>query len=242
MGRAARIRTEFKQAALTECQVCHGFANFSVQNLGATKYDHDKTDYPISGFHTRNKCITCHEQNIKDFTVKEDFSDCDGCHQDSHKSVISAKRDCNTCHKMKVRFRKTTFDHGKETRWPIRGEHKKNRCKDCHKIGSKPVAPNMNCITCHTRRAQGAVRRRDLRRLPPGGRLEEDVLRPRRQDQVQPDRQARVGELHLLPPVRHRSSFRAIREHRLRELPSSPRSSLWAVRDGKLRTVPRARR
>ena len=140
---------EFKDVSLTECQVCHSFANFAVQNLGATKFDHDKTDYPISGFHTRNKCVSCHEQNIKDFTVQEDFNDCKGCHEDSHKSVISAKRDCNSCHNQKVRFRKTAFDHGRETRWPIRGEHKKNRCKDCHEIGSPPVAPQMNCVSCH---------------------------------------------------------------------------------------------
>ena len=140
---------EFKEAALTECQVCHGFANFSVQNLGVTKFDHDKTDYPISGFHKRNKCVSCHEKNIKDFTVQEDFSDCKGCHEDSHRSVISAKRDCNSCHKQETRFRKTAFDHGRETRWPIRGEHKKNRCKDCHKLDSPPQAPSMQCIGCH---------------------------------------------------------------------------------------------
>ncbi len=140
---------EFKDKALTECQVCHGFANFAVQNLGSTQYDHDKTDYPISGFHTQNKCVSCHEKNIKDFTVKEDFQDCSGCHEDSHRSVISAKRECKSCHGQKVRFRKTLFDHGRETRWPIRGEHQKNRCRDCHKIDSPPVAPQMNCIACH---------------------------------------------------------------------------------------------
>ncbi|MEL7371556.1 MAG: hypothetical protein AAFN74_21720, partial [Myxococcota bacterium] len=140
---------KFKELALTDCQTCHGFANFSVQNLGATKYDHDKTDYPISGFHTRNKCVSCHADNIKDFTVKEDFSDCKGCHEDSHKSVISAKRDCSSCHSQKTRFRKTPFEHGKETRWPLRGEHTKNRCRDCHEIGSKPEAPGMQCVTCH---------------------------------------------------------------------------------------------
>ena len=81
----------FKDAALTDCQMCHSFANFSVLNLGATKFDHDKTDFPIDGYHLRNKCVSCHAQNIEDFTVNEAFQDCGGCHEDSHKSVISAK-------------------------------------------------------------------------------------------------------------------------------------------------------
>lgn len=140
---------EFKDVALTECQLCHGFANFSVINLGATKFDHDRTDFPISGFHLRNKCVSCHAENIRDFKVDDAFEDCDGCHEDSHRSVISAKRDCKSCHGMKTRFQKTSFDHGRETRWPLRGKHQQNRCQDCHQVDSEPVAPQMNCVTCH---------------------------------------------------------------------------------------------
>lgn len=140
---------KFTDSKLTNCQTCHKFSNFKVANLGVTKFDHDKTAYPLVGAHLRNKCIECHEKDIKTFKVKDNFKDCKGCHEDSHKSVISAKRTCKSCHSPKTNFRKTKFDHGKETKFPLRGQHKKNRCKDCHKIGSKPEAPQMACVTCH---------------------------------------------------------------------------------------------
>lgn len=140
---------QFTDVALTDCQLCHSFSNFRVANLAATKYDHDQTDYPLKGHHKRNKCVACHEKNIETFEVKEDFSDCKGCHEDSHESVISAKRKCSSCHLQTTKFRKTKFDHGKETRFDLRGQHARNRCKDCHAVGSPPEAPAMNCIGCH---------------------------------------------------------------------------------------------
>lgn len=140
---------QFTDAALTECQVCHGFSNFLVPNLGATKFDHDKTRFPLVGLHLRNKCVECHE-DIATFAVKDkDFTDCKGCHQDAHRSVISAKRKCASCHDMKVKFQKTTFDHGKETKFPLRGQHAKNQCKDCHKVDGKTAAPETKCAGCH---------------------------------------------------------------------------------------------
>jgi hypothetical protein len=141
---------KFTDVALTDCKLCHTFSNFQVANLAATRFDHDKTDYPLEGEHKRNKCVACHEKNIETFEVKDvDFSDCKGCHEDSHKSVISAKRKCSACHLQTTKFRKTRFDHGKETQFPLRGKHAQNRCKDCHKIGSPPQAPAMACVTCH---------------------------------------------------------------------------------------------
>ncbi len=143
---------QFTDSSLTDCQVCHNFNNFLVANLGATKWDHDKTAFPLVGFHQRNKCIQCHKDNIETFKVKKedhDFADCKGCHEDSHKSVISATRKCQQCHSMKTNFRNTKFDHGKETHFPLRGQHLKNQCKDCHKINSPPEKPKMACVGCH---------------------------------------------------------------------------------------------
>ncbi|MEO1230494.1 MAG: hypothetical protein AAFZ18_16460 [Myxococcota bacterium] len=138
----------FTDPNLTDCTVCHDFAGWEVAQLGATRFDHDQTDYPISGHHTERRCTGCHE-NLETFEVEEDFSDCDGCHEDSHRSVVSAERDCKSCHSMKVKFRKTRYDHAKESGWPLRGKHAENRCKDCHRVGSKPEAPESKCITCH---------------------------------------------------------------------------------------------
>jgi hypothetical protein len=140
---------KWTDVARTDCKLCHNFTNFQVANLGATKFDHDKTDFPLVGFHQRNKCIQCHKDNLETFEVKKEFTDCKACHEDSHRSVISASRKCEKCHSMKTSFRKTKFDHGKETRFPLVGKHEKNACKDCHKLDSPPEKPKIACIGCH---------------------------------------------------------------------------------------------
>ncbi len=146
----------FTDASLTDCRMCHGSSNFRVANLGATRWDHDRTAFPLVGFHRRNACIQCHRDNIETFEVKtRDFADCKGCHQDSHRSVISASRECRRCHSMTTKFANTEFDHGRETRFPLRGRHRKNRCKDCHKIDSPPEKPAMACAGCHRDIHQG---------------------------------------------------------------------------------------
>jgi hypothetical protein len=147
---------KFTEVSQTDCQLCHNFTAWTVANLGATKWDHDKTAFPLVGFHQRNKCIQCHKDNIETFKVakeKHNFDDCKGCHEDSHKSVISASRKCQSCHSMKTNFKNTKFDHGKETKFPLRGKHEKNKCSDCHKLNSPPEKPKMECEGCHGEKA-----------------------------------------------------------------------------------------
>jgi hypothetical protein len=140
---------EFKDVRLTDCTICHGFDTRRVPNLGATKFDHDKTAFPLEGEHVKNECKQCHKE-IKTFKVKErDFSNCTGCHEDSHKSVISINKKCTTCHSTKVKFPQTKFDHAKNTRFALHGQHFKNKCSECHKVNSKPEKPSMECEGCH---------------------------------------------------------------------------------------------
>lgn len=141
---------EFADARLTDCTICHNFESRKVANIGVTKFDHDKTAFPLVGNHTNNACTQCHKQ-IKDFKITDrDFKDCKSCHKDSHRSVISASRKCEACHSPKVKFEKTRFDHGKETRFALHGRHAKNACADCHKVDSPPEKPKMTCSPgCH---------------------------------------------------------------------------------------------
>jgi len=138
---------DLSDVRLSDCTVCHDFDSRRVPNLGATKFDHDKTKFPLVGNHTKNECKKCHD-DIKTFKVKS-FDDCKSCHEDSHKSVISASRKCESCHDPRTKFEKTSFDHAKETRFPLKGQHADNKCKACHKIGSKPEKPSMECSSCH---------------------------------------------------------------------------------------------
>jgi hypothetical protein len=148
---------EFTDPKMSECTICHTFDNRKVPNVGATKFDHDKTAFPLSGHHTKNACTACHQKDLKQFKITDrSFKDCSGCHKDSHRSVISASRKCQQCHQTKIKFQNTKFDHGKETRFALHGRHGKNKCADCHKVDSPPEKPKMTCSpVCHKDVHQG---------------------------------------------------------------------------------------
>lgn len=141
---------EFADVKLIDCTVCHNFDNRTVLNVGATKFDHDKTQFPLEGNHLRVACAKCHTKDLKRFKVEDrNFKDCAGCHKDSHRSVISASRKCADCHSTKVKFQLTRFDHAKETKFPLLGQHAKNKCEACHKVDSPPEKPKLACESCH---------------------------------------------------------------------------------------------
>ena len=152
---------KFRDFALTDCTVCHNFTNRKVANLAETKFDHNQTRFPIEGHHAKQACVKCHEDSVKFQMPNRDFTDCSGCHEDPHKSVISASRDCKSCHSTKVKFSRTKFNHGKVTGFPLRGEHQRNKCEDCHKVGSKPVKPDKACVSCHEDIHKGRFGKRD---------------------------------------------------------------------------------
>lgn len=139
---------QFVDVALTDCRICHNFDSWKVADIGATRFNHDNTSYPLTGLHTKEECVGCHGY-LRDFRVEEDFQTCEGCHEDSHLSVISAKHACSSCHSSEVTFSKTIFNHGQVTGWPRRGKHRQLKCKYCHEIDTPPTAPSSNCVTCH---------------------------------------------------------------------------------------------
>lgn len=150
----------FTDVALTDCTVCHDQAKWSVERLGATRFDHDRTEFPLRGQHVERRCTGCHER-LETFEVEVDFDDCGGCHDDSHRSVISrgrwdgrrireaGPRRCDDCHTPKVEFRRTRFRHEAEVGFPLDGRHAENRCQDCHEVDSGTEAPDANCAACH---------------------------------------------------------------------------------------------
>ena len=140
---------EFQGVALTDCTICHGFDNRRVANLAATKFDHDQTAFGLQGHHLKKKCVECHASTETFRLDDREFKDCSGCHEDSHKSVISSARTCKSCHSVKTKFKRTKFEHGEHTRFGLRGQHTKNDCKDCHAIGSAAKTPSMSCAGCH---------------------------------------------------------------------------------------------
>ncbi len=145
--------------APSECYACHKKDDKHKGKLGpacadchtegswketTNKFDHSKTRFLLRGKHAEVKCEDCHANE----RYKNTPMDCYSCHKkdDYHKGVFSPK--CETCHGEKD-WKTSTFNHDKDTKYPLKGKHAKVKCESCHK---KPVASEKTptaCIACH---------------------------------------------------------------------------------------------
>ncbi|MDP2759012.1 MAG: cytochrome c3 family protein, partial [Sideroxyarcus sp.] len=125
-----------------KCESCHGEKDWKT-----TKFDHEKTKFPLLGKHKDVKCDKCHiDKKYKD-TPKL----CNSCHKKdddkAHKGKFGPK--CETCH-VEDDWKKIKFDHDKETKYPLLGKHKKIKCTDCHKGDLyKDKIKVTTCVSCH---------------------------------------------------------------------------------------------
>ncbi len=131
------------------CENCHNTEKFSE----VSKFDHDKTNFKLTGEHNNVECSKCHPVEVKN-GIKQTkfkglfFSNCSPCHNDVHKGSLG--KDCKSCHitkSFKI-MNQSTFDHSK-TKFPLIGKHQSVRCNDCHK-GSVINKPQFDrCYNCH---------------------------------------------------------------------------------------------
>ena len=139
------IDIEFTQTHITaygeDCLVCHdGYETYN------TDFDHEKTDFTLTGEHASASCSLCHQsaRNIADLenTTKE----CVACHleDDAHEQRFGTK--CGVCHTPEG-WVPTDYSHSK-TAFPLEGRHRELECEECHKTGLAEDTP-MECYACH---------------------------------------------------------------------------------------------
>ncbi|MBT8120172.1 MAG: cytochrome C [Gammaproteobacteria bacterium] len=122
-----------------KCDSCHQASDWKK-----TAFDHEKTDFPLTGRHEKTRCAACHiDQKYKDTPTA-----CSSCHQidDIHGGSFGKK--CNTCHDTE-KWEKTRFDHDKKTEFPLLGNHKKASCNSCHVSGDVNQELPKKCYGCH---------------------------------------------------------------------------------------------
>jgi hypothetical protein len=125
------------------CADCHGEDTWDRQK----PYDHDKTKFPLRGTHRKVACDTCHVGE----RYKGIGTGCADCHkiQDVHTGRYGPN--CQSCHDQN-KWQTITFNHDRDTKYPLRGAHVKVKCDTCHtgddiyheKLGTA-------CIACHRR-------------------------------------------------------------------------------------------
>ncbi|MFQ5864124.1 MAG: cytochrome C [bacterium] len=167
---------EFKD---TTCQGCHDdvhkgqFARH-IQLGGCTschqttmwqdtKFDHNRSRFPLKGKHAEVECRKCHKlvdvgSRKERILFRPMKMACSDCHKDIHLGQFSQRGQpakCEKCH-IPVLWSTLLFDHNRDSLFRLRGAHEKVRCNQCHKLQRtgtiefvryKPI--DRRCINCH---------------------------------------------------------------------------------------------
>jgi hypothetical protein len=133
-----------------DCLRCHTFVDWK----SATKIDHSKTKFPLTGLHAKVPCAKCHTPAAPGGTPRFTgipFAKCADCHTDPHHGAFA--KSCETCHttsSWKQIPASEQFDHSK-TKYPLLGKHAQVDCLKCHRGANfKKPLPFAKCGDCHT--------------------------------------------------------------------------------------------
>jgi hypothetical protein len=128
------------------CLVCH--PNGSADD----GFDHNQTDFPLTGAHQTTDCIQCHSNGYAGTPTE-----CSACHIDNYNQTNSPNHqaagistDCASCHTTNAWIPANFQDHD-AMHFPIySGQHNGewDACTDCHTNPSN--FQEFTCTSCHT--------------------------------------------------------------------------------------------
>ncbi|PIV80653.1 hypothetical protein COW53_08565 [bacterium CG17_big_fil_post_rev_8_21_14_2_50_64_8] len=132
-----------------DCSRCH-----QTDNWDGAVFDHDSTDFPLTGRHVGVNCASCHESGYAGTAMN-----CDACHLDDYNSAEDHRAqgfplDCTRCHTTAGWEGAVAFDHG-TTAFPLTGAHSGPGCISCHEAGFVGTAGD--CWSCHQDNYAGAT-------------------------------------------------------------------------------------
>ena len=152
----------YREKTSTRCVTCHRRDDIHKDGLGdkcdkchsakgwkTSRFDHTAdTRFALRDKHASAKCDACHKD--KGMVAKVSMV-CYSCHekddrQKGHKGRYGEK--CETCHNAKA-FKPATFDHGRDTTFPLGGKHDKITCDTCHREALYRTKMGKECYTCH---------------------------------------------------------------------------------------------
>ncbi len=159
----------------SDCARCHATTSFRMQPFG---FDHGMwTGFELLGGHRSASCSACHTPRIPADALGRTWEPalgrgCGDCHDNPHGDQFAVKgnTDCASCHADAVR-NFSTFDHERDSRFPLGETHKEVACAQCHKPESpsglqgaggivryKPLATE--CASCHGVHEEVLLRRK----------------------------------------------------------------------------------
>ncbi|MCB9727211.1 MAG: hypothetical protein H6746_01875 [Deltaproteobacteria bacterium] len=143
-----------------DCEACHDESGWSLRGKSLTRFDHDRTRYPLQGRHKRVDCRSCHKGSGSYAATWRGlaFDRCDRCHSRYHEgplTTVPSATACERCHTVQG-FDPSTFtdaDHARAT-FALTGSHLAVPCASCHRR-DPPSAPTpldlaaSRCADCH---------------------------------------------------------------------------------------------
>jgi hypothetical protein len=149
----------YKNKTTTDCYACHKKEDTHKGRYGekcvschtergwkVIFFEHDRdTKYPLRDKHRKIKCDSCHKGHLyKDKTS----TDCYACHKkdDIHGSNFGVN--CEKCH-VEQGWKTITFNHDRDTKYPLLGKHRSTRCESCHTVQLYKDKTPTDCFACH---------------------------------------------------------------------------------------------
>lgn len=126
------------------CEDCHTSDSWYVKT-GKMRFNHDLTDFKLTGQHKKVECRACHGNLIFKSTPKN----CSNCHNDIHQNTTSYE--CETCHNAESWLVKNINDIHNKMRFPVLGVHQNVNCNSCHLSYNQLrfEIKGINCVDCH---------------------------------------------------------------------------------------------
>ncbi len=150
-----------REAPLT-CMGCHGSEDVHGGNLGEScgdchesatwqpvTFDHDSTDFPLTGGHESTTCLGCHsDQTFQSPAAGSHQAQCIDCHQidDVHNSSNGSA--CADCHSSNS-WTDSLFDHAAQTGFALDAAHALLTCGNCHVEPGVYEPLETRCVGCH---------------------------------------------------------------------------------------------
>ena len=120
----------------TDCHTTNGWDDLS-------NFNHDITQFPLTGAHITTDCINCHQQGYNNTPME-----CFACHADDFNNATNPNHQasgfpttCGDCHSTSS-WTPANFDHNF---YPISSQHINVNCNECH---SEP-SYQPQCLSCH---------------------------------------------------------------------------------------------
>lgn len=159
-------KSEPYRKAKPDCAACHTDQDVHKATLGSdcaschqplawsdTRFDHDRTAFPLHDAHARISCNSCHFGPRFKGTPKR----CVECHAPDDVHRGDRGEDCGKCH-TQADWKSAKFDHAKETGFALNGAHSDISCTACHATGNYKDRIPKDCNGCHRARDAHAGR------------------------------------------------------------------------------------